>query len=151
MLADSNSNEPASHGFVNFRINANAGLAIGHTILDKADIYFDFNAAVATNEADLLLINPLGITESTAGSYDYISPNPARDIFILHFTLRQTSDVTCTIKTIHGKALETRLLKNQTAGNNTVHFESAYLAEGIYFVELNDGNSVRMLKLVKTK
>jgi uncharacterized repeat protein (TIGR01451 family) len=49
MLPDSTSNEPASHGFVSFRIGQQPGLPDGTLIENTAHIYFDFNEAVVTN------------------------------------------------------------------------------------------------------
>lgn len=151
MLADSNSNEPASHGYINFRVNANAGLLPGHSILDKADIYFDFNSPVATNDATLLLINPLSILESNTANTAFVSPNPVSDEFVLNFAMEKASDVRYTLKNIQGQIIETVLLKNQVAGTTALKLSSAHLAEGLYLLELNDGNKTQTIKLVKTK
>lgn len=151
MLADSNSNEPASHGYINFRVNANAGLLPGHSILDKADIYFDFNAPVATNDATLLLINPLSILESSTTNTAFVSPNPVSDEFVLNYALEKASDVRYSLKNIQGQILETVLLKNQVAGTTALKLSSAHLAEGLYLLELNDGYKTQTIKLVKTK
>ncbi|HYV91206.1 MAG TPA: T9SS type A sorting domain-containing protein [Chitinophagales bacterium] len=51
LLPDSNVNEPASHGYVNFRIRQMNGNAIGTVINNRAAIVFDFNAPVMTNDA----------------------------------------------------------------------------------------------------
>ena len=50
LLPDSNRNEPASHGFIKFRIRLAENLAVGTEIRNKAAIYFDFNEPVITNE-----------------------------------------------------------------------------------------------------
>jgi len=50
MLPDSNINEPASHGFVRFKIAQQPDLPFGTQIFNDADIYFDFNAPIVTNE-----------------------------------------------------------------------------------------------------
>jgi uncharacterized repeat protein (TIGR01451 family) len=151
MLPDSNSNEPASHGYINFRINANPGLGTGHIILDKADIYFDFNAPVATNDADLLLINPLGILESSATRNEFVSPNPVLDSYTLNFTLKEAADVIFSVKSIQGQTIETIVLRNQSAGKRQVRLDASSLAEGMYVVEINDSKTIRSIKMVKTK
>lgn len=48
-LADSFSNEPASHGFINYTVLTNPNLALGTRIENSASIYFDFNVPVKTN------------------------------------------------------------------------------------------------------
>lgn len=50
LLPDSNINEPASHGYIKFRINQQPGNVAGTTIENSASIYFDYNAPVVTNE-----------------------------------------------------------------------------------------------------
>lgn len=48
-LPDSSANEPASHGFVSFRIAQQPNLPLGSDIYNSAAIYFDFNPPVITN------------------------------------------------------------------------------------------------------
>ena len=62
-LPDSNTNEPLSHGFVKFRIAQQRNNPIGSIIQNAADIYFDFNDPVRTNQTthtigkDFILVN----------------------------------------------------------------------------------------------
>ena len=48
-LLDSTSNEPESHGFVNFSISPRVDLLPGERIENRVGIYFDFNDPVITN------------------------------------------------------------------------------------------------------
>jgi uncharacterized repeat protein (TIGR01451 family) len=48
MLPDSTNNEPESHGYISYKLNALSNLNIGEQIIDYANIYFDFNAPVLT-------------------------------------------------------------------------------------------------------
>jgi serine protease len=48
-LPDSNVNEPASHGFVQFRVLSRSDVWPGADIANTASIFFDFNPAVLTN------------------------------------------------------------------------------------------------------
>ncbi|MBK6836829.1 MAG: hypothetical protein IPG89_22240 [Bacteroidetes bacterium] len=49
MLPDSNSNEPASHGYIQYRIKRTNNNTPGTQIKNTAYIYFDFNEPVITN------------------------------------------------------------------------------------------------------
>ncbi len=51
MLPDSNVNEPASHGYIRFKIKPVSTLALGDSVNNKASIYFDYNTPVVTNTA----------------------------------------------------------------------------------------------------
>ena len=55
MLPDSNINEAASHGFVNFFIQQKEDNPIGTLIENTAAIYFDFNEPVITNTTQHLI------------------------------------------------------------------------------------------------
>lgn len=52
LLVDSNRNEPASHGYISYRIKVKPGWTIGDKIRNKASIYFDFNLPVETNTTE---------------------------------------------------------------------------------------------------
>lgn len=49
LLPDSNANEPASNGFVQYRISPKPNLPLGSKVQNYAAIYFDFNLPVLTN------------------------------------------------------------------------------------------------------
>ncbi len=49
-LPDSSSNQPGSHGFINYRIKLKNGLPHGTQILNEANIFFDYNPAITTNQ-----------------------------------------------------------------------------------------------------
>ncbi len=49
-LPDSTVDEPGSHGFINYRIKLKNGLPHGTQITNEANIFFDFNPAITTNQ-----------------------------------------------------------------------------------------------------
>lgn len=81
-LVDSFTNEPASHGFVKFRVQQQPGLPWGTTLLNSAAIYFDFNPPVITNTTRHKL-GEIPVTSSVIAPVEKenilltISPNPA--------------------------------------------------------------------------
>lgn len=60
-LVDSATNEPASKGFVMFRIKKKAGLPLNTEIKNKASIYFDYNEPIVTNTVSSKLTDPNSI------------------------------------------------------------------------------------------
>ncbi len=48
-LVDSLHNEPASHGYLVYRVKPKANVRVGDALFNKAAIYFDFNLPVLTN------------------------------------------------------------------------------------------------------
>ena len=60
LLPDSNVNEPASHGFVSFRIKMREGMMTdpGDEVVNIANIYFDFNPPIITDPCVLVVPEP---------------------------------------------------------------------------------------------
>lgn len=80
ILPDSNQNEPESHGFIEYRIKPRTNLVLGDVITNRADIYFDFNPPVITNDAVTIVDNTSSIVEVTTGNNDIrVYPNPSDD------------------------------------------------------------------------
>jgi len=67
-LPDSTHNEPASHGFVVYRIKPKASLVEGTQLLNSAAIYFDDNLPVITN-ATLNTVAPSQIVDLDADGF----------------------------------------------------------------------------------
>ena len=69
-LPDSFVNEPASHGFVKYKILGNAGLDENSDIKNTASIYFDENPAIVTNTVNNRMVSELP-------SLPVVSANPS--------------------------------------------------------------------------
>ena len=79
-LPDSNSNEPASHGFVIYEISPLPGLFNGTEINNQAAIYFDLNAPIFTNTVfntiiDLIPVFETEIFDTILDTENYTLPN----------------------------------------------------------------------------
>ena len=72
-------NEVASHGFVAFKIKTKNNLTLGNSVSNKADIYFDYNFPITTNEATTTFAT-LGVNQIENKSVA-VFPNPVQDIF----------------------------------------------------------------------
>jgi uncharacterized repeat protein (TIGR01451 family) len=79
MLADSNTNEPASHGWILYKVKQSASNTIGDVIENTAYIYFDFNSAVITNTTINTVAEPLGVKETESTNNVAVFPNPFSD------------------------------------------------------------------------
>ncbi|MBL7941111.1 MAG: T9SS type A sorting domain-containing protein [Flavobacteriales bacterium] len=79
-LPDSGANEPASHGFVSFRIKPHEPLMPGTVIKNNANIYFDFNPPVITEPSVLVAEFSTGV-QGQAQEQEAIRlmPNPVND------------------------------------------------------------------------
>jgi hypothetical protein len=129
-LPDSVHNEPASHGWVKYRIKAKSGLANGSQIKNTGYIYFDYNPAVVTNSA-LNTINPfLNVNEVSTVMTNTLYPNPANTSITLQFG--QTVSGKLYIIDMTGKVVK------QVNANSVNQLQIAVndLAPGIYSIAL---------------
>lgn len=77
-LPDSNSNEPDSHGFIQYRIKTDSTIAYGTEIHNTAAIYFDFNEPVITNDALVVYEQPENVATTFSSTNAFsLYPNPA--------------------------------------------------------------------------
>lgn len=79
LLPDSTTNEPASHGFLKFRIKPLPSFDYGTTIPNTADIFFDFNEPVLTNEVITAILPPVSVKDHRELVDFNIFPNPAKN------------------------------------------------------------------------
>lgn len=99
-LPDSNVNEPASHGYILFRIKPRTTVPANSIISNKASIYFDFNAPIITNNAlTEIQLNPLPLNLiSFRGSYNPVTRkcrlnwDTENEINSSHFILEKSDD-----------------------------------------------------------
>jgi hypothetical protein len=82
-LPDSNVNEAASHGLITFRIRPVPGLLAGEELRNYADIFFDFNPPIRTNDA-LLITDFFSGVPQTDEELLQIFPNPVEGTLTLH-------------------------------------------------------------------
>lgn len=73
-LPDSNTNEPLSHGHIEFTIRRSATFTgSGFSISNRADIYFDYNYPVLTNTVNSLVCPPVDIDFNITTNINQIS------------------------------------------------------------------------------
>ncbi len=148
MLPDSNVNEVASHGFVNFSIQQVADLADETHISNAADIYFDFNDPIRTNTEFYTIGDPIGdvvsnVNFAPASRLIKVFPNPFTQMTV--FDLEKTSVQNGYLEVYDN--LGRRVRKQQFSGN-TLEFTKGNLVKGIYFFQImGDGARIGVGKL----
>jgi hypothetical protein len=147
LLADSNTNEPASHGFVRYQVKPKTSLAAGDTIKNYAAIYFDFNSPVITNTANTLILLPTKISNSHADAYSIsVFPNPVSDKLHLNLSSIKTKKVHIRILDIHGSVLQ---VTNVKAGAESLDLDISLWVSGIYFLEIITEDQIKRAKFLK--
>ncbi len=128
LLPDSNINEPASHGLVAFRIRPVLPLLPGTEMSNAADIYFDFNEPVHTNDAVLTATMSTGLVGVTGSSMELI-PNPTHGLL----TIRVDGAVPVTMLTVHD--VSGRQVRSvPSVPGSTITLDLGDLPSGVYAV-----------------
>jgi len=133
-LPDSNYNEAQSHGYFAFSMKQNPALPENEQIITSANIYFDFNYPVATNDALNTILFAENI-EFTSGQIT-ISPNPSRGYFDIGIELKKSSQVVIEFYDAIGNLLTKSDQVKMNQGSHTRRMNTSGLGSGVYFVRV---------------
>ena len=144
-LADSFSNEPASHGFVTFKAKLESNLNLGTVIENTAYIYFDFNAPIITNTAINTIDLLTTISVQTVNANLSVYPNPAKEeLFISINNLNSSTTSYLEIYNIAGQKM-----MDQSITQQATKVDLSSLSKGLYLLKMNVEGVVSTVKIVK--
>ncbi len=139
LLPDSTTNEPASHGFVQFTIKQKRGNSTGTLIPNQASIYFDFNPPVNTNTVrnkigTIYLTGSVSTTDLNGKPVEVLAfPNPASDQ--ISFVVNNAENgFDLLLYDAQGKMAQ----QIRAAGNTAVLYRNS-MPEGLYFYVIKSG------------
>ncbi len=155
-LADSNSNEPKSHGYVIYEIKVKSSVSNGTIISNKAEIFFDYNPAVLTNVVQNTIYTgdnhqpckPSNnfITNATQ-HISSLYPNPTSDNAILNIVVSQNTLVAISVYNLLGEKFLTKNV-SLVNGENQIPLSTSGLSNGVYFVLVNSSSLQSSTSLV---
>ena len=134
--------DSGGHGNILLVMNSKNTLINGDFVKSKANIYFDYNYPITTNEAKTLF-EALSVVNPILENLITIYPNPVKDI--VNITIKNNS----TIKTIELYDIQGRLLQTQLVNNISSELNLSSRANGIYFIKINTDKGSKVEKLVK--
>jgi hypothetical protein len=127
----------------------NSGYGAGNaTILDGYyNLVYFTNGVFATQAArnfDVTgNVNNTGLQENQFANSLNIYPNPVNaSSATFDFTLTETNSVSLVVRNAIGQTLSVQNLGKMTAGNHSATIDVSGLAGGLYFIDLNVGNTV---------
>ncbi len=131
--------EPASHGYVVFKIKTKENLVLGNEVSNIADIYFDYNFPITTEPATttVALLGKNNFEDKTVSIY----PNPTND----RIAITAKDNIT----SIQLFDIQGRLLQTTTENNSNVNFNLGGNASGVYFVKVYTEKGVKVEKVIK--
>ena len=124
-------------GYIAFKIKTLSTLQLGDSLKNLADIYFDYNFPIRTNEAQTTVALP-SFTQDWVSDIN-VYPNPVSDILFL-----QTEDTwtKAEIFDVAGRIM-------RAASLSSLYIDVSTLESGTYFVRLRNGDRVGRVKFVK--
>jgi hypothetical protein len=147
-LPDSIVNEPASHGYVLYRIKGISTNPDPTSVTNTAYIYFDLNSPVQTNTTlTTFSDNFLSVSESSNQDLFELFPNPMSESAILKLNDPSHKKFTITLYDITGRIVQSA----QPMMNGSYVIEKSTLKSGLYFIEAlsSDGNRFKLKMIVK--
>lgn len=141
LLVDSFRNEPKSHGFIKFKIQQKLDNPISTKIYNKADIYFDYNAPIVTNQTyhtvgqNFVTINLLTVIKNPKYNVKEVKifPNPFRDKTQVIVEAELLKNPVLLLINIQGKIIKTIPSNNN---NNTFDIYREDLSNGMYLFKI---------------
>ncbi|MEO5572207.1 MAG: T9SS type A sorting domain-containing protein [Bacteroidia bacterium] len=147
ILPDSSVNEPASHGFIQYRIKPKSTLTPGDLINNNAAIYFDFNQPVLTDTAVTEIVLPTG--EESFGfkvSGLKLYPNPARNELIVNSNSSAGKKGELKIYDLFGREVFKSSIFNL---QSSIKIDVSRFSQGVYFVQLQNEDNFYRSKFIK--
>jgi uncharacterized repeat protein (TIGR01451 family) len=124
-------------GYIAFKIKTLPSLVLGDSLKNLADIYFDYNFPIRTNEAQTTVAFPVFTKDITTEVNIY--PNPVSDILYLN------TNVNWTKAEIYD--ISSRIMRSVSLNGQSIDVSG--LESGTYFIRLKDGDRVGLVKFVK--
>ena len=149
MLPDSNVNEPASNGFINFKISQKPDNPLGTVIMNDAAIYFDFNKPIITNTTvhtigkDFLPVKTIEVFVPDVQIQAY--PNPFSESTTIKISGKRYEKSQIKVFDASGRLLQQKLIYE-----NSVEIKRTELSPGLYFflLESSDARTIGTGKLM---
>ncbi len=138
-LPDSNSDEPNSHGFIVYEAEIKPGVAVGDTIYNTANIYFDYEDPIITNKAaSPIYLSNVGVGSKISNKGLRIYPNPTNGVFVVEL-LSPSEKIM--VYDISGREIKAYKVN----GFGEVEIDLSGYSKGVYLIRNENGSSGRVI------
>lgn len=132
------SDDANNDGYVIFKIRTKPTIANGNTFSNSADIYFDYNPSIATNNY-VTTVQTVGLNELDSINKPALYPNPVKDI--LYFKTEKIV-TRADVYDISG-----RILNSMAVNGNSINLSA--LRPGNYMLKIYIGNETVYTMIIK--
>ena len=130
-------------GYVVFKIKTVETLVLGDVFTNDAEIYFDYNAPIITNDEETTVAENLSVAESTIQDIVKIYPNPVNNFL---FVESKNTLESISIYDVNGRQLNTISF---VGNKQNTKLNTSSLSEGIYFVKIKTEVGMQTTKIIK--
>ncbi|MEM6342251.1 MAG: FG-GAP-like repeat-containing protein [Bacteroidota bacterium] len=139
-LPDSNSNEPESHGFIQYKITPKASTPRGTKILNRAAIRFDFSEWLITNTVSNTIENVRELATENQLKV-LVSPNPVEEVATLRLVSKTDPSVWVMIDSYKIYSSNgVQVSQVESIEQAEVQITRGNWAPGVYIIQLRDEN-----------
>jgi uncharacterized repeat protein (TIGR01451 family) len=138
-LAYESANEPASHGWLAYRIKPKSNVVVGDIMSSDSKIYFDFNLPIITNTTSTQ-ITALATADFIKSNFS-VYPNPASNY--LTIKAQKVVEAQYEIIDINGKTLLNNTVESMSPININL------LQRGFYFLTIKTNQGKATFKFIK--
>ena len=131
---------PNGEGFILFSAKSLETLEIGDSVMSYADIYFDYNFPITTNE-EVTIFEIMETNESSHQPEVQVYPNPTRDFLNIKSDSKINS---IEIYDQSGKLIKVAMINSFDTKQNFSSFPSA-----IYFIKIQTESGIKIQKIIK--
>ncbi|WMI69719.1 T9SS type A sorting domain-containing protein [Mangrovimonas sp. YM274] len=135
--------DATNDGFVAFKLKTLSTLQPGDEFSNEAEIYFDYNAAIHTNNATTVVEDALSIEEISKEGIVSVYPNPVSNV--LNFRTSE-SLLSLAIYDLQGRLVKQ---KDITQGVGNFKCDVSNLSKGMYTVQAKTAKGEQFLKVIK--
>ncbi|TBX66337.1 T9SS type A sorting domain-containing protein [Flavobacterium silvisoli] len=132
--------DSGGHGNILLKIKSKNTLVQGNMVSKKANIYFDYNFPVATNNADTVF-QSLNTPDFPKDVTISVYPNPVKN------TVTITSQFA--VKSIELYDVQGRLLQKQLTNESRAALDMSAQIKGVYFIKIITEKGMKVEKVVK--
>lgn len=132
--------ETNGHGNILLKVRSKSSLNEGETVTKKANIYFDYNFPILTNDANTTF-QDLSIDEHLLDNSIAVYPNPSRDVVSV--------EASSIINSIQVYDIQGRLLLTHLPNDSKTTIDIADKANGVYFFKINSDKGIKVEKIIK--
>ena len=150
LLPDSTTNEPLSNGFLSFKVKQKPNLPDGTLFTNDAEIYFDFNEPIITNETSHKVqrrtFEPTNSLSSLSKSKSNLKlyPNPTKQETTLSFSSYQ-KQISYKLLNLSGQVV----LEKVNLYGKEVKLNLSEVPIGMYLLEVRTEDGSERMKVVK--